>query len=273
MSAATILGGSLAGLVAQRDLLRSALVGCGVLAAASLAAVLLLAREKPRARNPTLTLRQAWLEVADRRRLPTLLAVGGFLFLWNFNPFSSNVLQHYSTEVLQFSEQFYGHQTSIQAAAQVVACIGYFLVCRRIPFAWLLHGSIAAGILATLCYWPMYNGPTAVLSSIAFGLCYQTGTLIQLDLAARVCPTQSAGTLFATLMAISNTGITAASAVSGGWYDWLAAATGSRHVAFDLLVAIGAAFTAGCWLVVWLLPVGDAANENAPMSDTDSGGH
>ena len=123
---------------------------------------------------------------------------------------------------------------------------------RRIPFGWLIHGSIVAGILSTLCYWPMHDATTAVLASIVFGLTYQTATLIQLDLAARICPTESAGTIFALLMAISNTGISASYGVGGLTYDWLASADmlGSRHAAFDALVAIGAASTAGCWLLV-----------------------
>jgi len=51
-------------------------------------------------------------------------------------------------------------------------------------------------------------------------------------------------------MAISNTGQTLGIYAGGTWYDSLAASFGSRHVAFDLLVLIGAAFTAGCWLLV-----------------------
>jgi hypothetical protein len=55
-------------------------------------------------------------------------------------------------------------------------------------------------------------------------------------------------------MAISNTGLTASEWVSGSWYDSLTASFGgSRHAAFDALVLIGAAFTAGCWLLVPVL--------------------
>ena len=252
MSAATVLGGTLGGFIAQYGLLGPSFVGCGLLGMVSLVVVLLVVREPPRQHSPADNLRQTWVGLKSGRRMIVLLAAGAFLFLWNFNPFSSSVLQHYSTRVLGMSEQFYGILYSIQAAAQIVACAGYFLVCRRIPFGWLIHGSIVAGILSTLCYWPMHDATTAVLASIAFGLTYQTATLIQLDLAARICPTAAAGTIFALLMAISNTGLTASIWISGSWYDYLASAAvfGDRHMAFDALVAIGAAFTAGCWLIV-----------------------
>ena len=188
MSAATILGGTLGGYVAQHRLHAAGLprlrpLGAGVAGRGP--------GDGPRTRRSTcppktcgwpgkqLTAGRRLVDPAGRRR---------FLFLWNFNPFSSNVQQHYVTEVLKLSEQFYGNLYSIQAAAQVVACIAYGLICRRVPFGWLIHGSIVAGILSTLCYWLMHDATTAVLASIVFGFAYQTATLIQLDLAARICP-------------------------------------------------------------------------------------
>jgi MFS family permease len=250
LSVAQMLGGVLTGFVSQHGLLKPAFLGCGLLSFMSLVVVLIVVREPRHARQPSDNLRQAWQQLKSGRKLVILVSVGLYLFLWNFNPFSSNVLQHYSTEVLGLSEQFYGNLSSIQGFTQVVACFAYFFVCRRIPFHWLVHASIACGILATLCYWPMHDARSAVVASLVFGLTYQTATLIQLDLAARVCPLASAATIFALLMAISNTGMTASFGVGGRWYDALTEQFGSRHIAFDALVAIGALFTAGCWLLV-----------------------
>jgi len=253
LSVAQIMGGNLAGFVAQNGLLQQAFVGCGLLSILSLVVVLVVVREPRHSRQPSENLRQAWQQLTSGRKIAILISVGLYLFLWNFNPFSGNVLQHYSTKVLGLSQQFYGNLSSIQGFTQVLACVAYFFVCRRIPFNWLIHASIACGILATLCYWPMHDAQSAVVASLVFGLTYQTATLIQLDLAARVCPTQSAATIFALLMAISNTGMTAAYGVGGWWYDALTDHFGSRHIAFDALVAIGAAFTTGCWLLVPLM--------------------
>jgi len=212
--------------------------------------VLVAVREPRRSSMPQESLAKAWAQLKSGRRIVILISVGVFLFLWSFNPFSSAVQQLYMTKELGLSEQFYGNMYSVQSAAQVVACAGYGLVCRRIPFGWLIHLSILAGVVGTLCYAPMHDATTAVIASIVFGLAYQTATLIQLDLAARICPTESAGTIFALLMAISNTGQTAGIYFGGNWYDGLDTWLGSRHLAFDLLVLIGAAFTAGCWLLV-----------------------
>jgi len=251
ISVAQIIGGTLAGFIAQHRLLGPAFVGFGILSLASLTVVLLAVREPRHVRPPVENLRQAWNQLRSGRRLVVLFVVALYLFFWNFNPFSANVQQHYSTKVLGLSEQFYGNLYSIQGITQVLSAIAYFFLCRRIPLGWLLHGSIVCGVLMTLCYLPMHDATTAVLASLVFGLTYQLGTLIQLDVAARVVPTESAATLFALLMAISNSGISAGLFLGGWWYDGLTAHFGGdRHAAFDALVIIGAGFTACCWLLV-----------------------
>ena len=45
---------------------------------------------------PSLAIAEMW----QTFREPGIIAIGAFLFLWNFNPFSSTVLYYYSTEAL-----------------------------------------------------------------------------------------------------------------------------------------------------------------------------
>lgn len=256
-SIATLLLGTLGGHFAQHARLDLAFGVCFFLAILALGAVLLFVREPPAmpterdARRDAL--RTALGELWRAARSPVVLVVGGFLFLWNFNPFSYNVLQNYATQELGLDEQFFGNLLSLQAAAQIAACLAYGLVCRRVPLMWLVHGSIVAGILATVAYWGMYDRTSAIVATLAVGFTYMTATLIQLDLAARVCPVESAGTIFALLMAISNTGLSLSIALGGWLYETLGDRLGSRHIAFDVLVGIGAAFTALCWFVIPLM--------------------
>jgi predicted MFS family arabinose efflux permease len=255
LSVAGVLAGVGGGFVAQHGLQRPMFVVCGLLALGSLAVVLFTVREPPDT-NPTrqrgvLAARQ---ELSYAHRLWPLLCAAAFLFLWNFNPFSSNVLQEYATKELGFSEQAFGTLLTIQSVGMIAGCLSYGWYCRRVPFGWLVHGSIVAGILSTLGYWLLRDWTTAVIASFLFGLAWQTGLLVQLDLSARICPLQSAGTMFALLMAITNTGSSAGIYLGGGWYDGLVAHFhGDRHFAFHTLVCIGATFTAGCWLLVPLL--------------------
>jgi Na+/melibiose symporter-like transporter len=156
------------------------------------------------------------LESRVGNRITILAAVAAFLFLWNFNPFTRSVQQAYSTEELGFSQQFYGALVSIQAVAEVGACVLYGFVCRRIAFGRLLHLSILTGIASTLAYVFMTDRISAVVANIVFGVTYQLGMLVTMDLAARVCPIASAGTTFAILMAVCNTALTAATYSGGG---------------------------------------------------------
>jgi MFS family permease len=253
LSVAGLAVGSGGGYIAEHGYQRPMLAGCGALALLSLGAVLVLAREPRHAVLPRDEVRRIRRQLFSGRRLMALAAAAAFLFLWNFNPFSSNVLQGYMTGELGLSEQFYGHTRSLQSLGKVAACLVYFPLCRRVPFGLLIHTAIVAGIAASLGYLLLRGAATALAISFFWGLAWQIGLLIQLDLSARVCPTESAGTTFALLMAISNTGESCGLYVGGGWYDRLAGQLGSRHLAFDSLVLLAALFTAGCWLIVPLL--------------------
>jgi predicted MFS family arabinose efflux permease len=156
------------------------------------------------------------------------------------------------TRELGFSEQFYGYTVSLDALAAIAASVAYGFYCRRVPFRLLVHLSIVAGIVATLAYWAMDDQFSAVVVTLVVGFTYMTAWLIQLDLAARTCPVEIAGTVFALLMAATNLSNALAIGLGGYLYEsWLA--TWGSHIAFNLLVGLGALTTAGCWLIVpWL---------------------
>ena len=181
------------------------------------------------------------------------MAVGAFLFLWNFNPFSNTVLQLHMTQSMGFSDQFFGNTVSLMAIGSVAASVAYGFYCRRVPMLWLVHTSIVLGIASTLAYWAMADHASAVLVNLVVGFTYMTATLIQLDLAAQACPARVAGTGFAILMALSNLGTVVSTWLGGAWYERGRTLWGSQ-TSFAVLVGLGAAFTAACWLIVPFLP-------------------
>jgi len=133
-----------------------------------------------------------------------------------------------------------------------VACVSYGFYCRRVPFRLLVHGSIVLGILATIAYWAVWDMTSAVIVTLAVGFTYMTACLIQLDLAARVCPAETAGTTFALLMALQNIGMSSSIAV-GGWLYGAGLERWGARTSFNVLVGVGALMTALCWLLVpWL---------------------
>jgi hypothetical protein len=115
-----------------------------------------------------------------------------------------------------------------------------------------VHFSIATGVLATLAYWGLDGTRSAIVISFVVGFVYMTGTIIQLDLAARLCELETAGTTFALLMSLTNLSVSM-SIYMGSWlYERLA---GGRDFtfAFETVAAIGALSTCCCWLLMpWI---------------------
>jgi hypothetical protein len=93
---------------------------------------------------------------------------------------------------------------------------------------------------------------SAYIISVIAGAAYMTGTLIQLDLTARIIPARAAATIFATVMALTNFAGSASEAF-GGWLFEAAKAPYGRATAFSLVVAVSVAAAVSCWLVVPLL--------------------
>lgn len=244
--AGVLVTGAWGGYLSQNHEEQLSFILCAGVTIATL--VLALLMREPAHTRPRQDFRSVLAKLWQMMRSPTILGVGVFLFLWNFNPFSSTVLNLHMTQELGFDEQFFGLTVSFAAMTSIVACLFYGQYCRSFSMATLVHASIILGILSSLAYWALTDEMSAFWVSLAFGFTYMTATLILLDLAARACPPEIAGTAFAVIMALQNLSASLATWVGGEWYELWSKQWGSQR-AFDLLVGVGALFTAGCWLV------------------------
>jgi predicted MFS family arabinose efflux permease len=260
--AATVLTGSLGGYLSEHRIESMGFAICAILAAASAGIAMMWVREDHRAPVRT-DPRAVWAELKRAAGTPGLAKVAAFLFLWNFNPFSNSVLHLHMTTAMGFSEQLYGHSVSVLALASVAACLAYGLYCRRVPLRLLIHVSIMFGIVSTLAYAVMESAASVMAITVAVGFTYMTATLIQLDLAARVCPVSVAGTVFATLMALENLAVSLSTAFGGAIYEW-AELRWDAPTSFFVLLALGALTTAACWLIVPAIPRKDASPLDRP---------
>ncbi len=277
--AAAILTGWFGGYISQHGQQRLGFLVCAAFMALTTAMAVIFVREE-RSAAPAQTARAAMHALRRSATSPTMLAVLAFLFLWNFNPFSNAVLQYHMERHVPLgdrffssatdpaslgiedtagfvlavgfgigAEQFYGISYSALAIGAVIGSAAYGFYCRRVPFAWLVHLSIAAGIVATIAYWAMSGPVSALVVAVIVGFTYMSGTLVQLDLVARVCPPAAAGTTFALLMAMTNFSLSLAVMVGGYLYAWWAPELGGV-TAFNWIVGLGAAATASSWFVV-----------------------
>jgi predicted MFS family arabinose efflux permease len=251
MYAATMLTGSVGGWLSENKLQTLGFAICAAAAAVSLVLALTCVHEPERLEHEAkagerlLAMGRAFV---DGR----FLAAAAFLFCWNFNPFSAAIQQDYQVMHLDLGDQFYGWTVTVSACGSVLACIAYGIYAPYVPVNLLIHLSIVSGIVTTLLFLGLHDAYTAVGIAAITGFSYMTGLLVQLDLAARVCPPLVAGTVFALLMSLSNFGTVAGQYV-GGWLHNRFEPVVGPHVTFDRLVWLGSAASALCWLLYpWL---------------------
>ena len=176
-----------------------------------------------------------------------------FLFVWTFNPITNTFVYAYMTGPLKIDDVAYGNSQSMLALGALLGSATYGVYCRWFRLATLLHGSILCGILATVVY-AVVSGPTSLnVVSLLVGWLHMSGTMVQLDLAARSCPVRVAGTVFATVMALSNLSALGATAMGGWVYDLCRDHLDSSG-SFNVLLVIGSLTTALCWLMMPFLP-------------------
>ena len=260
MYAAALVAGTLGGRLSEAGRQRYAFQVCAILSVVSVFLAVAFVRDPPR-----IEVGSAPGAIRQAARSPTLWGVAGFLFLWNFNPFSNAVLYLHLTRGLGLGERAAGDNSTAFAAACLAASLAYGTYCRRVPMPRLVRASIPLGVASNLAYWFLADARTALPVTLAAGFLYQTATLIQLDLAARSCPPAAAGTVFATLMALENVAASSSTALGGYWYERWATVWGTR-AAFNGLVGVGGLFTAACWLLVRLT---DCAAESSASNDIE----
>lgn len=263
---AGIMTGVVGGYLSQHGMQRVGFAICGSLALVTLVLAIFMVDEPRTSTLDRGSFKRALQALWQTARSKVVVAVGVFLFLLNFNPFSSDVLYVYMTQVLKLSDQFVGTLDSVQSVGSIVGCVVYGIYSTRVPFRWLIHGSIVLAIVATLAYLGLQGQVTAVVIAATVGFVLMLTTLIQLDLAARFVPVATAGTAFALLMSLSNFSVSLSSIVGGSFYERLAKSYG-EHAAFHWLVVIGALFTAACWFLTVLLPDHDENAEKAAAEE------
>ena len=140
---------------------------------------------------------------------------------------------------------------ALPKAGSCVAFDGQHWLWHLLPIGAAFDAAIAA-IVSNGVYWQLDSLSSAYVVSVIAGAAYMTGTLIQLDLTARIIPARAAATVFATVMALTNFAGSGSEAF-GGWLFGAAKASYGREMAFSLAVAVSVAAAVSCWLLVPML--------------------
>jgi MFS family permease len=246
---ATIAIGWLVGWLTDRGEGRVAFAIAAVLSGVSFVVTLVAVREPPPPSDPPepTSIRGA----LGASLSPRVLRAALFLFLLGLNPFAALEYAHLTID-LGLSDAHYGQAVSVVAIGAVISCLTYGWVIERFAVTRVAHVSLASSVLVTLGLLLVQGEATDFASSVATSLAWTFAFLLQLDIAARLCPPRYAGTVFAMLMGVSN-GADALSSWVGGWlHDALSPSIGPND-AYTVLVLIGAGTTALAWgMVPWL---------------------
>lgn len=253
MYAAGLICGVVGGWISQHGQQRLGFLACAILGVAALYIALFHIKEQPRPELQRGQLKRAVKVLGQAMRTRIVLLIAAFYFLLSFNPFSADVLYVHMSAELGFTEQFIGLTYTISSFSAILACIIYGLFAKRVPLRFLLHGSVLFMVLSSLVYIGLGSRTSAVLISLGYGFIYMVTSLTQLELAGRYCPPAAAGTVFAVLMSLSNLSVSLSSIVGGHIYEAWKQSFGA-DTTYTLLVVVGAAFTAVCWVLVPFFP-------------------
>ena len=251
-NAALLLAGVLGGYIAQERLQSLAFGLCGALWVFAFAVTWRYGEDQEDAHLDAASLSETGAALLGVLRDKLFLTVCALLTLWSFNPVWGSVLYIHMTEDLGFSEQEFGNVTSAFFLGSLIGSLGYGIYCRSVRLSKLLHLSILAAIVSNAVYWQLSSMTSAYVVSVIAGAAYMTGTLIQLDLTARIISARAAATVFATVMALTNLAGSGSEAF-GGWLFEAAKTSYGRETAFSLVVAVSVTTAVSCWLLVPLL--------------------
>jgi predicted MFS family arabinose efflux permease len=163
------------------------------------------------------------------------------IFLWNFTPSFGVPLEYHMVDVLGITKIQLGVLASLASGAAMFGAIVFGRYATRLAPKPLLNLAIAIGVAGTLAYYGLVGWWSAVTLTVVVGFVSAVALLATLDLAARAVPRGAEGTFFAALMSVNNLGTTGAAWAGGHLYDM---------VGLSWLIAISAAATAACWLLV-----------------------
>lgn len=245
---ALLLSGTIGGWLTTNGRHDLAFLVCAALWAGSLVLTLAFVREPARTLSAS-DMRATAQALRTALATPGLVTIALVSFLWDCNPLSYSVNYLHATDTLGLSEQTFGNAFSVFAAGALVATAGYALYCRRVGVQVLLPAAVAAGVAGNALYLLVTDAASLYAVSALVGIAYMTGSLILLDLAARLVPIAVAATVFAVIMALASLGASVGELVGGYLYDF-ALGTLAPTEAYRLTLAAGVAVIATSGLLV-----------------------
>jgi MFS family permease len=199
---------------------------------------------EPRTRFDRATVRATVAALRRGARSRPLWRAAAFILLWNFSPSFGVPLEYHMVDTLGITKIQLGVLASLGSGAAMLGAVVFGRYATRLALRPLLNVAVAIGVAGTLAYYGLVGWWSAVALTLTVSFVSAVTLLATLDLAARAVPRHAEGTFFAALMSVSNLGSTGGEWVGGQLY---------ALIGLPWLIAVSAAATAACWLLVpWM---------------------
>jgi MFS family permease len=199
---------------------------------------------EPRTRFDRATVRATAAALRRGVRSRPLWRAAAFILLWNFSPSFGVPLEYHMVDTLGITKIQLGVLASLGSGAAMLGAVVFGRYATRLALRPLLNVAVAIGVAGTLAYYGLVGWWSAVALTLTVSFVSAVALLATLDLAARAVPRHAEGTFFAALMSVSNLGSTGGEWVGGQLYALMG---------LPWLIAVSAATTAACWLLVpWM---------------------
>ncbi|UJR31679.1 hypothetical protein I4U23_019160 [Adineta vaga] len=174
-------------------------------------ATLITVRERRRKFNKN-NFAQTWTSLASIFKYKRFWIITSFLFVYSASPQIKTALFYYQRDVLQFTPFYVSILNTLYNGCGILSALLYLSVFSHYPTKRVLRVAIVMRMFAIASYLFAIDKVTSICVAIFTGFCSEITNLALLHLAAKSCPKNIEGTLFALFVSCVNFG-----AATGDW--------------------------------------------------------
>jgi Na+/melibiose symporter-like transporter len=206
-------------------------------------ATLFTVRERRRKFNKN-NFSQTWSSLKKIFRYKRFWLIAIFLFIYSASPQIKTALFYYQRDILKFDPFYVSILNTLYNGCGVISALLYLSIFSHYPTKRVLRIAIIMRMFAIASYVFAIDKFTSICIAIFTGFCSEITNLAILHLAAKSCPKNIEGTLFALFVSCVNFGAAAGDWLGSMIYEYI----GFIPLIIISVVCIGTTILATCYI-------------------------